>query len=311
MRMFVLSVAATLFATGVGATDAGARFTTDVPFFDCDGLICIDVSLDGAKPHRMLLDTGNVNNVLVAESAREAAWVLEPLQKDGVAVPGIYRAGEHRVSIGKVDAKVAFFSFDRAQLGQYPPPGDGAITYPFFRDRVVQLDYPAHRLRISNIVTAPPPDRNDAQGVLKLITFGEHGPPVLVASPFRLDGKNLRAQIDTCFAGSLLVYDAALDDFRLKRQGTSELFRYTDGGVNLGASQTAAIGFGRHEIARNATVYVVGEGAVPVHQPDGFFEGKVGNALFAHSIVTMDFHAMTMDVKPADAAARSARSAAQ
>jgi hypothetical protein len=95
------------------------------------------------------------------------------------------------------------------------------------------------------------------------------------------------------------VYDAALDELCLKTQGTSELFRYTDGGVNLRASQVSAIGFGRREIAKGATVYVVGEGAVPVRQPDDFFEGTVGNALFAYSVVTMDFHSMTMDVRPA------------
>jgi hypothetical protein len=289
---------AVFIATTACAKELGARFSTDVPFFDCDGLICIDVALDRAKPRRMLLDTGNINHVFVAESAREAGWALEPLQKDGAAVPGIYRAGEHWVGIGKVEATAAFFAFDRAQLGQYPPPGDGAITYPFFKDRVVQIDYPAHRLRISDIVTTPLADRDESQGVLKLITFGEHGPPVLVASPFTLGGKNVRAQIDTCYTGGLLIYDAALDQLGLARQGKSEFFRYTDGGVNMLASRTSAIGFGRHEIAKDATVYVVGEGAVPVHQPDGLFEGTVGNALFAHSVVTMDFHAMTMDVKP-------------
>lgn len=299
MRRFFPLFTVMLIATSVGAKAPAPTFSTDVPFFDCDGLICVDVVI-GAKPRRLLLDTGNVNNVFIAESARDAGWALDPLLKEGIAVPGLYRAGEHRVSIGRVDAKVPFFSFDRAQLGPYPPPGDGAITYPFFKDRIVQIDYPAHRLRISDIVTTPLAERDDAQGVLKLITFGEHGPPVLVASPFRLNGKNLRAQIDTSFTGSLLVYDAAIDDLGLKRQGTSELFRYTDGGVNLRAAQTSPIGFGRHEIATNATVYEVGEGAVPVHQPDGFFEGKVGNALFAHSVVTMDFHAMTMDVRAAN-----------
>ena len=296
MLNFLPIVVFGLFATSVGAKDAAPRFSTDVPFTDCDGLICIDVVLDGAKPRRMLLDTGNVNNVFVAQPARDAGWTLDPLQKDGTAVPGIYRAGEHRVAIGKVEAKAAFFAFDRAQLGQYPPPGDGAITYPFFKDRIIQIDYLAHRLRISDIVTTPPADRDEAQGVLKLITFGEKGPPVLVGSPFKVGGKTLRAQIDTCFTGSLLVYDAALDELGLKRQGTSELFRYTGGGVNLLASQLSAIGFGRREIANGATIHVVGEGPVPVRQPDDFFEGTVGNALFAHSVVTMD-------VKPANGAA--------
>jgi hypothetical protein len=278
---------------------AAAQFATDVQFTDCDGLICIDVALDGAKPRRMMFDTGNVSQVIVAENAKEAGWTLEPLQKDGKTVPGIYRAGEHRVSFGKVNAKTSFFAFDRAQLGEYAPPADGALTYPFFKDRVVQIDYPRHRLRISDVITTPVPERGDAVGVLKLITFGEHGPPVLVGSPFTVNGKSLRAQIDTCYTGSLLVYDAAVASLGLAKQGKPEFFRYTDGGVNMLASPTQSLGFGTQVLAKNPTMYFVGEGKIPVHQPDNLFEGTVGNALFAHSVVTLDFHAMTMDVKPA------------
>jgi hypothetical protein len=291
----VVVASASAFAKEPGLT----RFSSDLPFNDCDGLICIDVALDGAKPRRMMFDTGNVNQVIVAESAKEAGWTLEPVQKDGQTVSGIYRAGEHRVAFGKVDAKAEFFAFDRARLGEYAPPGDGALTYPFFKDRIVQIDYPRHRLRISDVITTPVPERGDATGVLKLITFGEHGPPVLVGSPFTLNGKSLRAQIDTCYTGSLLVYDAALAKLGLGKQGKPEFFRYTDGGVNMLAAPAQSLGFGTQVIAKNPTMYFVGEGGIPVHQPDGLFEGTVGNALFAHSVVTLDFHAMTLDVQPA------------
>jgi len=112
------------------------------------------------------------------------------------------------------------------------------------------------------------------------------------------DDKSLHAQIDTCYSGSLLIYDAAVESLGLAKEGTPEFFRYTDGGVNMLASSTPNIGFGTHVIAKNPKLYFVGEGKNPVHQPDGLFEGTVGNALFAHSVVTLDFHAMTMDVQP-------------
>jgi hypothetical protein len=35
-----------------------------------------------------------------------------------------------------------------------------------------------------------------------------------------------------------------------------------------------------------------------VHQPDGLFEATVGNALFAHSVVTLDFHSMKVYIDP-------------
>ncbi|MEO6689619.1 MAG: hypothetical protein ABIS07_09315 [Dokdonella sp.] len=297
VALFIGVIAAASSLTS--AKEPGAtRFSTDVAFEDCDGLICIDVALDGAKPRRMLFDTGNVNQVIVAENARDAGWTLDAVQKDGQTVPGIYRAGEHRVTFGKVDAKTEFFAFDRARLGDYVPPGDGALTYPFFKDRVVQIDYARRRLRVSDVITTPIPDRGDAVGTLKLITFGEHGPPALVGSPFTMDGKTLRAQIDTCYTGTLLVYDAAVAALGLTKQGKPEFFRYTDGGVPMLAATAQRLGLGPQIIAKSSTLYFVGDGKNPVHQPDGLFEGTVGNALFAHSVVTLDFHAMTLDVQP-------------
>ena len=141
----------------------------------------------------------------------------------------------------------------------------------------------------------------DGQGSLKLIPFGDSGPPVVVASQLTVDGKNVRARIDTVFTGTLLVYDSALGLLGLAKGGAPELFRYTDGGVNLLAGTSASIGFGKRALAGGPkTLYFVGEGENPVHQPDGLFEATAGNALFAESVVTLDFHAMTIDVRPAD-----------
>lgn len=294
----VIGVIASWSISAFAKEPSAPRFSTDVAFENCDGLICINVALDGAKPRRMLFDTGNVNQVIVAETARDAGWVLEPVQKDGQTVPGIYHAGDHRVAFGKVDAKTTFFAFDRARLGDYVPPGEGALTYPFFKDRVVQIDYPHHRLRISDVITTPVPARRDGVGSLKLITFGEHGPPVLIGSPFTLNGKSLRAQIDTGYTGTMLVYDAAVANLDLTKQGKPEFFPYTDGGVPMLAASAKSIGLGAQIIAKSPTLYFVGEGKNPVHQPEGFFEGRVGNALFAHSVVTLDFHAMTLDITP-------------
>ncbi|MEO5624833.1 MAG: hypothetical protein ABIQ70_02350 [Dokdonella sp.] len=295
----VISVVASLSISATATETVATRFSTDIAFEDCDGLICIDVTLDGAKPRRMLFDTGNVNQVIVAEAAREAGWSLEPVQKDGQTVAGIYRAGEHRVTFGKVDAKATFFAFDRVRLGDYVPPGDGALTYPFFKDRIVQIDYPHHRVRISDAITTPAPARGEGVAALRLITFGEHGPPALVGSPFTLNGKALRAQIDTCYTGTMLVYDAAIANLGLTKQGKPQFFRYTDGGVPMLAASAQSIGLGAQSIAKSPPLYFVGDGKNPVHQPDGLFDASVGNALFAHSVVTLDFHAMTLDVAPA------------
>lgn len=290
---------ATALASSLCGTAAAAPvFRGDIPFRSCEGLICIDIALDGGKPRTLMLDTGNVNSTLLTDVAKELAWPLHPLERDGKPVPGLYKADEHRVGVGALQDKTPFYVFDRAMFGEHVPPVDGSLAYTFFKDRVLEIDYPRHRVRISDVVSTPLPDRRDGNGTLKLITFGERGPPVVVGSPFTLDGKPLRAQIDTVFTGSLVVYDSAVEKLGLTKSGAPTFFGYTDGGVSLLAGPGHAIGLDKRAIDAKAPVYFVGEGPNPVHQPDGLFEATVGNALFEHSVLTLDFHAMTVEVKP-------------
>lgn len=285
-----------------GAFAQAAPFVADFAFKNCDGLICMAAALDGAPARTLMLDTGNAHSTLIADVARELNWSLKAAERDGHTVPGIWLGGEHRVGLGGVAAPESFYVFERALLGVYQPPVDGSLSYDFFKDRVLQIDYPHHRIRFTNPIATPvPPAKPDGAGALRLITFGERGPPVVVGSPFTVNGKNVRAQIDTVFTGTLLIYDSALATLGLTKEGAAELFKYTDGGVNLLAGRSDSVGFGKRGLVGGArTLYYVGEGKNPVHQPDGMFEATVGNALFAHSVVTLDFHAMTLDVRTAD-----------
>ena len=298
MRKILLLLAAAL-ACGAPAAHAATTFAAELPFRDCDGLICLEVRLDGA-PRTLMLDTGNAHSTLIADVARQLSWTLEPAQRGGAAVQGIYLGGEHKVALGNVQAPTQFYVFERAMLGEYQPPVDGSLTYDFFKDRVLEIDYAHRRVRVSNILTTPVGERAPESGSLKLITFGGQGPPVVVGSPFSVNGKSVRAQIDTVFTGTMLIYDAALDKLGLRKEGDTTLFKYTDGGVNLLAGRSDSIGFGGRGLLGGAhTLYFVGEGKNPVHQPDGLFDATVGNALFAHSVVTLDFHAMTIEVRTA------------
>ena len=299
----VVRALAVFFALLTSSVHADApKFVVDVPFVPCEGLICLDVSLDGAPVRQLMLDTGNAHSTLIAEPAHQLGWTLASAQRDNQAVPGIWLAGEHRVGIGDDVASTPFFVFDRELLGQYKPPVDGSLAYDFFKDRVLEIDYAKHRVRYTKPIATPVPEtRPEGLGSLKLIPFGDRGPPVVVGSQFTVNGKNVRAQIDTVFTGTMLVYDDALGTLGLQKEGAPELFRYTDGGVNLLAGRADSIGFGKRGLIGGAkTLYFVGDGPNPVHQPDGLFEATAGNALFAHSVVTLDFHAMTIDVRTAD-----------
>lgn len=295
--MLSIRFAALSLLLGISCAHAAPTFVAEWPFHDCRGLICIDVALDGAKPRTLLLDTGNVNSVLTTDTAKALGWKLEPIVQDGKPVPGMQRGGEHRVAIGSESAPVRFLVLDRDQFGKDPPPGDGSIAYTFFKDRAIQIDYPNHKVRVSAVLGSD--DAVKAPGTIQLITFGKQGPPIVVGAPFTVDGKTVRAQIDTCFTGTLVIYDAALTPLGMSKTGKPEYFPFTDGGINLLAAHAHKLGFADRSLINNGTLYFVGAGDNPVHQPDNLFEATVGNALFAHSVVTIDFHAMTLDVRPA------------
>lgn len=237
---------------------------------------------------------------MTVRAAKALGWTLKPVNAGNKTFPGLYSAGEHRVTIGSIDARMKFLAATPDNFfGEHGPPVDGSITYPFFRNRILQIDYPHHVVRISDLIGAPDGAISSATGTLQLVGFGHKGPPIVVGSPFTVNGKPVRAQIDTCCTGTMLVYDDAIEKLGLAKRRTAQLFPYTDGGVNMLAGSTRSVGFGNRVIAKDAMVYFVGAGRNPVHQPDGLFQATVGNALFAHSVVTMDFHAMTLEVKPA------------
>lgn len=265
----------------------------------CGGMICIPVTLADGRNHVLLLDTGNVNSWLTAGTARALGLKLEPIEQGGKSLPGLFRLGAQSVSLQARTFTGRFLALEREQAGELPAGVEGALAYTLFKDQVVQIDYPHLTLRI---LAARPPGAAERGGELSLITFGKQGPPIVVGRGFSVDGKPVSAQIDTCYTGTLLVYTQAIAQLGLERaagQGRPRYFPYTDGGVDMNEASAEAIAFGAYVLApRPAIVYFPGTGANPVHEPDGLFEATVGNALFAHSIVTLDFHAMRFSVRP-------------
>jgi hypothetical protein len=270
-----------------------------VPFTLCAEMICLKVRLADGMDHVLLLDTGNISSWLMADTARAFGLRLDPIEQDGKIVPGIFRLGEQTVSLDGRAFSGSFLAFGREQTGKLPNEVEGAIAYTLFKNKVLQLDYPHLRIRVLDGQT----DASAASGAeLKLITFGKQGPPIVVGAGFSVNGRGVNAQIDTCYTGTLLIYDAAIAGLQLEAaaaHGRPKYFPYTDGGVNMNHAEVANIAFGRYVLARrHATVYFSGPGKNPVHQPDNLFEATAGNALFAHSVVTLDFQAMRIRLQP-------------
>jgi hypothetical protein len=280
----------------------GAPATPDavkLDFTPCGGMVCIPVTLADGRTHVLLLDTGNVNSWLVADTANTLGLKLDPTEQNGKLVPGIFRLGAQTVSLQGRALSGKFLALGREQVGELPTHVEGALAYTLFKEKVLEIDYPHRTVRMLD-AQAPNAPRSGSE--LQLITFGKAGPPIVVGRGFSVDGKAVSAQIDTCYTGTLLVYDKAIPMLGLEgsaAHGQVKYFPYTDGGVNMSEADVGSITFGSYVLARGPVrVYFSAAGRNPVHQPDGLFEATVGNALLAHSVVTLDFHSMKIYVQP-------------
>jgi hypothetical protein len=135
----------------------------------------------------------------------------------------------------------------------------GTLAYTAFTDRILQLDFAAHQLRISDVLKRPV-DCGKICAKYSLITFGKQGPPIVVAEGFEINGKSVTAQIDTMYTGSLLISNASIEKLGLgeaAKTAATRQFAYTDGGVTMKDASQA------RELSRRAPGRWQAEGVFP------------------------------------------------
>src|SRR5262249_29190221 len=158
----------------------------------------------------------------------------------------------------------------------------------------------ANKFRVSDVLTQPIKCVGKCD-TISLITFGKEGPPIVVADGFTINTERVTAQIDTMFTGSMLIYTASIDRLSLNGANSTtdtRMFPLTDGGADMRVADASEEGFQGITLAKEgAKVYFPTEA---VHEPDGLFDATVGLELFRDTILTLDFHDMTLSLdKPA------------
>jgi predicted aspartyl protease len=260
----------------------------------CDGTPCIDVTVDGGKHLRLAIDTGNSASFLDAKAAESLGLQLQPLEGPSASAhPDLKTATLSRVQIGNanlgnVDVVVGDLSKQIAQ-GTFPN-ADGTIAYTAFKDRILQLDYPASTVSVSEpltaAVTCPPANC----GMLSLTPFRENGPKIIASTGFNVNGRSLYAQVDTMYTGTMLIYPSAVNMYGLKKLSRTQQtkhFSFTDGGVDMFEAHVGREGFGRQTLLTDAPIYFAGP---KVHLPTAQLEGTIGTGLLAGHTATFDFH---------------------
>jgi hypothetical protein len=277
---------------------APVKFIAEVPLLDCGGVPCVEARIGEGKALRLGLDTGDVDSVLDKDLAEAAG--LKPTKAMPAGAPaGMFMTEIPTVHVGAATLRnVPTVSLSLTQMiaQKQMPELAGTLAYTAFTDRVVQIDFVAHRVRISEAQTAPLPC-TEACDKFSLITFGKKGPLIVVAQGFEINGKNITAQIDTMYTGTLLVYAASIDKLGLAEAAKtqkSENFPFTDGGVDMRVAPAEKESF--HGLALGVSAPVVYFPTADVHEPDALFDATVGLGLFYGAVITFDFRGMTISV---------------
>jgi hypothetical protein len=309
-----VSVAAQAAPAAKTESQGGAptKFAAEVPLLDCDGVPCIEARI-GDKPLKLAIDTGNASSVVDKDVADAAG--LKPTKAMPAGAPaGMFITVISAVHIGKAAGTTATGEGalrGEVTLREVPalglslgemigqkqmPDVAGTLAYTAFKDRIVQIDFVAHKVRISEVLAKPA----DCPGVcdkFSLVTFGKKGPPIVVAEGFAINGKAVTAQVDTMYTGTMLVYSTSIDKLGLSdaaKTEKTENFPFTDGGVDMKSAPAQKQSF--HDTVLGVSAPVVYFPTPDVHAPDGMFDATVGLGLFYGTVLTLDFRDMTISV---------------
>lgn len=281
------------------AQRASQKFATEVQLLDCDGLPCVEARMGTGPILKLGLDTGNVDSVLDASFA-EAAGLKPTAPMPEGAPSGMMRTEIPAISIGNAQlTNVRTLAMSLAEMisQNQMPQVDGTLAYTAFKDRILQIDFAAHKVRISDVLTSPI-QCSGACDKISLINFGKDGPPIVVANGFEINGKKVTAQVDTMYSGSLLVYTASIEKLQLSdaaKTTKSRAFPFTDGGVQMKEAPVQKETF--RGIALNGAAPLAYFPTPDVHEPDGLFDATVGLDLFYNAVLTLNFHDMTISME--------------
>jgi len=278
-------------ACAIALMAGGTAAAAETPMLDCGGLPCAKIQIADGKTLTLAVDTGNSNTVLDLARAKALGLVLSPLlDREQKPRPGLFTttlsdvrlAGEH---LGDLKVLVADLS-PSISNGTFPSV-DGALSYAALKNRRLVLDYRRHTVGV--LASAPDAPCGSSCGAISYPTFGKRGPPIVVTTGYSVNDQPVTMQVDTMYAGNLMIYSASIDKLHLRdaaSRSAVRYFPYTDGGVDMIVGKVDKEAFGIEAGQTDAPIYFP---TAKVHQPDGMFDGTVGKEAFLGRVVNLDF----------------------
>lgn len=272
-RRRLLLVPMLILALDGGAQGKAPAPLAEVPFVLHQNAVIVEGTVNGSEPVRLLLDTGWGPLALMDSAAKRLR--LSGGQARSLAIGGATRKA------------VTFEVFPDASLQPLIGPYDGVLSTEFFRDLVLQIDYPRKVLRFFQRSPLPA-----GQGIPMVFVAGAGKLPF--SDAVQVDGRPVRALFDTGGSGGFMAMPRLVDRAKL------ELLPEPTSGPRVGVGMLAE-GKATQAAVRFASVQKIRVGTIErtaprvLVAPVGIEGGAwghdliIGYGFFREYVVTFDY----------------------
>lgn len=293
MRVFAVCLALAL----VSCHPFSVQFE-DIPLQSCSDLPCLEVTLDGSRPFRLLLDLASESSYITASAAEEAKLVgisKGVLQKRALThLPQLTTATVQRLQLGALVLHNSFSVVDPGNplsLASKPsgeiPPCDGTLSYTAFVDRLVVLDMPHHRLRVSKSPYKKTRCEDCSRLLLRMSNFKGR---LLATDGFALNMQPTTTILDTLYAGSVVAVEPIPGVVAFK-DGTPTPETYS--GDKVFFVKTVSVTFGKRILSRSAPLF---RHDIAFGSDELQYDAIVGLDLISKYTFVLDLTNMTMRI---------------
>ena len=201
---YAIPIVTLAIAVGVGVqagVQAGNQPLAEVPFTLNQNGIILPAVVNGRDSLQLLLDTGWGPLALVSASAQRLGLVVSTPDAEGLG-----RTRLRSLAIGgAVQRQPLVEVFPTDALAPLIGPHDGILSTAFFRDLVLQIDYPARVVRFwRRSPISKSPSSTGSRVSLPMVFSARAGALPFTDSVF-VDGRPVRALFDTGGAGAFVA----------------------------------------------------------------------------------------------------------
>lgn len=289
--------AATILASC--GTRRAAELIAEVPFTSPRHQVVVQVTLEGQGPYAMLLDTGTDPSVIDAALALKLRAPSDTTRHPGQGGgSGPIRAFEwemHDLRLGAVSARrVPAAALDLSQLREkLAAPIQGVLGFSFLANRIVQIDYPRHRVRFYRGAAPGPTGSGFAE-----LRFDYNSVDATPRFPARVGDHEVKLLYDSGSSGTLSIAGLAVQrlglDSAFARARVDSAFGY-GGRVETRTGSVPELSLGPFRYTDVACTF--GVKAFGALDDTTRVMGKVGNAIFEDAVVTLDYPRRRMRIE--------------